>query len=150
MGPIPDSLYCFRLWPGPASLKHYYLDFVHANNPAKAVNSPLEFSLWMPMPSIKSLPSHLIPLPSLEERMGVRREDIRDGEERFVLVEGQDCFLRRPGLEDVAFTVPIRPVPHMFAVSIFCKMLCTGYFLNQCRHPPPLPLVDYPKNCTMK
>jgi len=124
LGPIPDPLYCFRLWPGPASLKHYYLDFVHANNPAKAVNSPLEFSLWMPMPSIKSLPSHLIPLPSLEERMGVRREDIRDGEERFVLVEGQDCFLW-VGRRCIHSSNPASPTlakpcsPYRFSVKCF-------------------------------
>jgi hypothetical protein len=47
-------------------------------------------------------------LPSLEENMGILRKDIRDGEERFVLIEGQECLLKRPGIEDVGFKVPVR------------------------------------------
>ncbi len=36
---IPDCEYCFRLWLGPASLRHYYLDFVLSSNTAKPFNS---------------------------------------------------------------------------------------------------------------
>ncbi len=47
-------------------------------------------------------------ITSLEERMGVPRHKIRPGEERFVLVEGQHCLLKRPGFKDVSFLVPLR------------------------------------------
>jgi len=108
LAPIPDSKFYFRLWPGPVIKRHYYLDFVSTGDLTKPVNSPLEFFLWAVTPSIPTLPAHFMPLPSLEENMGMQRKDIPDGEERFVLIEGQQCVLRRPGLQDVGFEVPIR------------------------------------------
>src|SRR6266511_2760870 len=116
-----QSEYCFRLWPGPASMKHYYLDFVHSSNTTKPFNSPGDFSLWVPIPSISSsLSTGVMQLFSLEENMGIQRSDIRDGEERFVLTGGQQCVLKRPGFRDVAFIVPIRsPISPHFPYANF-------------------------------
>jgi len=61
------------------------------------------FWLWTAIPS--SLSPSFIHVPSLEERMGIPRKDIRDGEERFILME---CPLKRTGFESIGFTVPTR------------------------------------------
>ena len=115
---IPGSCYCFRLWPGPVSRKHYYLDFVDSSNAQNPINSPIEFSLWTTTPTIPALSTNLMRVLSLEEKMGVRREDIRPGEERYILIEGQECVLRRSGKRDVSFTVPTRsPVGSHFKNS---------------------------------
>ena len=43
--------------------------------------------------------------------MGVPREDMPEGEEKFVLTEGMACRLGRPGLAAVYFEVPVRVRP---------------------------------------
>lgn len=89
-------------------MKQYCLDFVLSSNHAQPVNSPADFTLWTTIPNYPSLPTKMMQIISLEEKRGVRRSEIRSGEERFILVEGQHCLLKRPGFKDVSFIVPLR------------------------------------------
>ncbi len=102
-------------------MKQYCLDFVLSSDVTKAVNSPANFTLWTTFPTYSSLPTRLMQIHSLEETMGLHRDRIRPGEERFILVEGQHCLLQRPGFRGMSFTVPVRTpvVVHPFPDTDF-------------------------------
>lgn len=110
--PIPKSEYSIRLFPGNYRSREWGLDFVRSDT-GKPVNSPFKFELFV-IPNPKR--AWLEPgvggiLQSFERRFRIAQENIRPGEEKWILQDGQTCLLRRPGMKDVAFTVPIRPLP---------------------------------------
>ena len=73
------------------------------------VNSPFEYELWVvPNKNVPWLPSTTSRLYSLERSFGIPQEDILPGEEKFVLLEGTACLLKRPCMRSVYFEVPIR------------------------------------------
>ena len=45
---------------------------------------------------------------SLERIYGNRDEDVAPGAEKFLLMDGQTCLLKRPGHRDLRFTIPLR------------------------------------------
>jgi len=107
--PIPNSDYSLRLWGKGLELKREYcLDFVHSVT-GQPVNSPFEYELWVvPNKSAPWLPGVKSRIYSLERGFGIPQEDILPGEEKFVLLEGTNCVLVRPGMRSVHFEVPIR------------------------------------------
>ncbi|KAH9854436.1 hypothetical protein C2E23DRAFT_775856 [Lenzites betulinus] len=110
--PIPGSKYSIRLFPGSFSAAEYCMDFVESAT-GKPVNSPFEFELW----GIPNLEAPWLSIPmcgqlrSIEKAHGIKQKDIRPGEEKFILRDGQTCVLKRPGKRPFRFTVPIRQLP---------------------------------------
>ena len=110
MRPIPDSDYSIRLFPGNSALQEYCADFVRTST-GQAVDCPPNFELW-------SLPSGLAAsmgsrrLHSLERTFScfVRCRPDTTEAETFVLKDGQDYVLKRPGQRNVRFTVPTRAI----------------------------------------
>ena len=87
------------------------MDFVDTTT-GKPVNSPFQYELWE-VPSKDAHDAHLydqwpIQIYSVERYEGIPQEKIRPGEERFILNDGHTFLLKRPGKNDVRFTVPIR------------------------------------------
>lgn len=88
------------------------MDFVRTSN-GEPVNSPFEFELFaIPNPKRAWLePGVGAKLESFERRYRIPQAHIKPGEEKWLMQDGQTCLLRRPGMRDVVFTVPIRPLP---------------------------------------
>ena len=88
------------------------MDFVQTST-GEPVNSPFEFELFaIPNPKRAWLePGAGGQLRSFERGFRIKQEDILPGEEKWLLQDGQSCLLRRPGMKDLVFTVPIRPLP---------------------------------------
>ncbi|KAH9854451.1 hypothetical protein C2E23DRAFT_818741 [Lenzites betulinus] len=106
--PVPGSKYSIRLFPGSVSAAEYCMDFVESAT-GKPVNSPFQFELW----GIPNLEAPWLSIPmcsqlrSIENAHGIKQKDIRPGEEKVILRDGQTCVLKRP----FRFTVPIRQFP---------------------------------------
>lgn len=109
---IPQSDYSIRMWgTNMEKNREYCFDFVETatGNP---VNSPFEYELWaVPNQRTPWIPCQSARLCSLERSFGTRQEDIKPGGEKFVLLEGTPCFLKRPNMRSVYFVAPIRPRP---------------------------------------
>ncbi|KAI0373769.1 hypothetical protein BV20DRAFT_962352 [Pilatotrama ljubarskyi] len=111
--PVGGTQYSMRLWP--ASDRQWCFDFVNSIT-HEPKNKPFEFELWsVPLedPAMNRapwLPLDLVSrrLQSLEHGFGLKEEDIGEGEEKFVFMDGQTCVLKRPGHRDIRFTVPNR------------------------------------------
>ncbi|KAI0364691.1 hypothetical protein BV20DRAFT_983060 [Pilatotrama ljubarskyi] len=103
--PIPDSGCSIRLFPGAHDIAEYCMDFVKTTT-GRPVNSPFEFELWsVPNPETPWLTAGMtMQLRSIERAHRVKQEDIRPGEEKFILRDGQTCMLIRPGKRAVRFT----------------------------------------------
>ena len=103
----PDSEYSIRLFPGAFATKEYCLDFVRSDT-GEPVNSPFAFELW----AVPASPLDLVPpmkLKSLENAFsGLGGGKPKPGAEKFVMRDGMTCVLRRPGLKNVKFKVPVR------------------------------------------
>ncbi|TFK80516.1 hypothetical protein K466DRAFT_667619 [Polyporus arcularius HHB13444] len=114
--PIPDCDYSVRLWLADDTSGEVCMDFVH-NETKQPVNSPFEYELWA-MPSRATLWNEPALLASLESSFGAA---VLPGEEKFVMSEGQTCVLKRPGHQNVQFTVPrmARPTPENVHVLNF-------------------------------
>ncbi|OSD06833.1 hypothetical protein PYCCODRAFT_1474250 [Trametes coccinea BRFM310] len=110
--PIPDSKYSIRLFPGSLSSAEYCMDFVDSAT-GQPVNLPFEHELWsVPNPDTPWLTMPMVgKLRSAERSHGIQQEDIRPGEEKYFLRDGQTCVLMRPGKRPVRFTVPVRRRP---------------------------------------
>ncbi|KAH9850216.1 hypothetical protein C2E23DRAFT_887643 [Lenzites betulinus] len=110
--PIPDTQYSLRLFPGSLTSSEYCLDFVD-NETGAPVNSAFEFELW----AVPDWDNPLAGLPivqkmrSIENAHNIDTKDIRPGQEKFILRDGQTCVLARPGKMKIRFEVPIRPRP---------------------------------------
>ncbi len=114
--PIPNSSYSIRLFPGHAAAKEYCLDFVD-NRTGLPVNSPFKFELFG-APNTGALPGfRATPMMSLERGFGIPQDQIPPGHEKFLLMDGMTCVLRRPGHKDVRFTVPTRRQPPVAAAQ---------------------------------
>ncbi|KAI0671142.1 hypothetical protein C8Q78DRAFT_1034245 [Trametes maxima] len=110
---VTNSEYSIRLWPGP--VPHWCLDFVHAQT-LEPKNEPFDFELWaVPLadPVLNTAP--WLPLDTISRRLrtmeygfGIKDEDVKEGEAKFALMDGQTCVLKRPGERDIRFTVPNR------------------------------------------
>ena len=84
------------------------MDFVRTST-GEAVNPPFKFELWtVPSASTPWLRGMAMRVYSLERIYGNRDEDIASGAEKFLLMDGQTCFLRHPGHRDLRFTIPLR------------------------------------------
>ncbi|KAI0657792.1 hypothetical protein C8Q70DRAFT_264701 [Cubamyces menziesii] len=111
--PIPDSKYSIRLFPGSFTDAEYCMDFVDSET-GESVNTPFECELhagpgetdtpWMNFP-------HSMRIKSIEVARGRKFKDILPGEEKYILRDGQQCVLIRPGKPKIRFTVPIRKRP---------------------------------------
>ncbi|KAJ6541886.1 hypothetical protein B0H19DRAFT_1175068 [Mycena capillaripes] len=103
---IPNSHLAIRLFPGDLHPRNRVCFFdvfdTHTRSP---VNSPPSFRFTTVQPEIR--------LQSVEEVAGISREDIRPGEERFSVVEGTACRLRRGGALEFLFRIPVRSYPGM-------------------------------------
>ncbi|KAI9062949.1 hypothetical protein FKP32DRAFT_1592917 [Trametes sanguinea] len=112
--PIPDCKYSIRLFPGALSASEYCMDFVDSAT-GEPVNSPFEHELWsVPNPDTPWLSMPMVgKLQSAERNHGIKQEDIRPGEEKYFLRDGQTCVLMCPGKRPVRFTVPIRRRPEL-------------------------------------
>ncbi|KAI9062945.1 hypothetical protein FKP32DRAFT_1628462 [Trametes sanguinea] len=112
--PIPDCKYSIRLFPGALSASEYCMDFVDSAT-GEPVNSPFEHELWsVPNPDTPWLSMPMVgKLRSAERNHGIKQEDIRPGEEKYFLRDGQTCVLMRPGKRPVRFTVPVRRRPEL-------------------------------------
>ncbi|EPS98239.1 hypothetical protein FOMPIDRAFT_1051639 [Fomitopsis schrenkii] len=111
--PIPETDYSIRLWPGVAEQYQFCLDFVDTKR-GEAINSPIDYELWtVPNPVTPWLFMGAMRVFSLENNFGLETQDIRPGEEKFVLSEGMTYMFTRPGKKGLRFTVPIwrRPPP---------------------------------------
>lgn len=108
--PIPNSDFSVRLFPGAFGRQEYCLDFVRTDT-REAVNSPFDFEMWA-VPGPSSSPQVVVPMRirSLESASGVTPEDMKPGAEKFVLRDGMNCLLKRPGHRTARFVVPIRVV----------------------------------------
>ncbi|KAI0768662.1 hypothetical protein BD413DRAFT_629352 [Trametes elegans] len=108
--PLHNSGYAMRLWPGSFTAAEYCLDFVKKST-GEAVRTPPGYALWfVPDPSTPWLQgSAPVELVSLERGHGIPEDEILEGEEKFVLRDGMNCVLRRPGCRDARFTMPLRP-----------------------------------------
>lgn len=77
-------------------------------------NKPFEFELWVePLETSNKapwLPLSLLSmrLHSMEFGFGLTEEEIEEGAEKFALMDGQTCVLKRTGHRDIRFTVPNR------------------------------------------
>ncbi|KAI0759380.1 hypothetical protein BD413DRAFT_597982 [Trametes elegans] len=114
--PIADSDYSMRLWPGSITGSEWCLDFVHSKT-LEPKNAPFIFELWavavgdpIAINTAPWLPLDVVGerLKSLEHGFGMKPEQIPEGEEKFVLRDGQTCMLKRPGRRAIRFTVPNR------------------------------------------
>ncbi|KAI0642957.1 hypothetical protein C8Q79DRAFT_198853 [Trametes meyenii] len=108
---IPDSEYSIRLFPGSLSNSEYCLDFIDSRT-GEPVNSPFKFDLiCVPDPNAPIGSDPMFRMRPLECAFGIEADKIKPGNEKFVFRDGQHCVLRRPGLRDVRFTIPIRRRP---------------------------------------
>ncbi|KAI0642955.1 hypothetical protein C8Q79DRAFT_980828 [Trametes meyenii] len=108
---IPDSQYSIRLFPGSLHNSEYCLDFVDSRT-GEPVNSPFKFDLiCLPSPNAPIGSGPMVGMRPLECAFGMEADKIPPGEEKFLFRDGQHCILRRPGLRDVRFTIPIRRRP---------------------------------------
>ncbi len=114
--PIPNSSYSIRLFPGCAAAQEYCLDFVD-NRTGLPVNSPFKFELFGAPNTGASPGFRVTPMMSLERGFGIPQDQIPPGHEKFLLMDGMTCVLRRPGHKDVRFTVPTRRQPPVAAAQ---------------------------------
>ncbi|KAI0029648.1 hypothetical protein K488DRAFT_88540 [Vararia minispora EC-137] len=108
---IPESEYALRLWAqeGVAKRGMWVLDFVRTAD-EKPVNLPPGFKLWM-APWTSNLLRYAR-LDSSEILMGLAREEIRDGAEKWFVNEGMKCKLQRGSLDKgIVFHIPSRKSP---------------------------------------
>ena len=67
------------------------------------MNSPFTYELWT-TPGVMGPPMRLM---SLKRSFRIAQDEIKPGEGRFILMDGQTYRLRQPSKKDVQFTVPI-------------------------------------------
>ena len=85
----------------------------------RPTNSPFQFELWtIPNPSLPYSGTTPALVVSLEQNFGRSKREIPDGQEKFVLRDGQTCLLKRPGHKDVRFRVPVRRQPLAVAAPV--------------------------------
>ncbi|KAI0701423.1 hypothetical protein C8T65DRAFT_579678 [Cerioporus squamosus] len=112
--PIPGSPYALRLWPGAISEREFCVDYVLADDTSKSVNKPPGYELTLHVPT--PLPWLGIggqALDSLETNFGIQEDDILQGEEKFVVLDGMICTLEYPEQGAggaVRFEVPVRAI----------------------------------------
>jgi hypothetical protein len=68
-----------------------------------SINTPPSFRFSMILQSARPTPR----LMSVEEVAGILPEDILPGEERFAVLEGLKCWLRREGAADFFFQITL-------------------------------------------
>ncbi|KAH9855903.1 hypothetical protein C2E23DRAFT_866509 [Lenzites betulinus] len=111
--PLPDSDYSVRLFPGSKAASEYCLDFVLTKT-GEPVNSPFEFTLFAgPGATVPLGTTPTVGVRPLECSFGIPIDKIPPGKEKFLFRDGQLCTLRRPGHQDVQFTIPIRRRPEL-------------------------------------
>lgn len=107
--PVTGTPYSMRLWP--ASEELWCLDFVNSTT-HEPKNKPFKFELWAePLETPSKAP--WLPISVLSKRLhsmeyGFGLTEIEEGEEKFALLDGQTCVLKRDGHRDMRFTVPNR------------------------------------------
>lgn len=118
---IPQSAYSIRLFPGAQDIGEYCMDIVRTDT-GQPVNSPFAFELW----AVDDLDAPWLSITlggmrtdSLERRHGIAQDDIEPGAEKFLLSEGQDYLLKRPGYRDLRFKAPLRDCPRRYPVPEF-------------------------------
>ena len=73
-----------------------------------ATNAPPEFKLYrLPDPAAPTFFGVGL-ITSMERSFGVKPEEMRPGEEKFIVQEGAPCMLVRPGKRNVRFKIPCR------------------------------------------
>ncbi|KAJ7627776.1 hypothetical protein DFH06DRAFT_1006824 [Mycena polygramma] len=111
---IPDTTLGVRVFPGDMHPRDgmFFFDLYDVQKRCP-VNTPATYKFRM----IRLDEA----LHSAEVAAGVRREDIKPGEERFGAPEGTPCRLKRKGAADFLFRLPVHPkvpVPDLsFAVA---------------------------------
>ncbi|ETW75065.1 hypothetical protein HETIRDRAFT_108286 [Heterobasidion irregulare TC 32-1] len=112
---ITNDHLAIRLWDGGLQDDgQFLLDLVDSRT-KKPVNSPAGYKIYV-LPRVGRMLGIPGPLMSWEVATNIPRKDIKDGEERFSVLEGSPCMLRRPGKDDFFFAVPDRardPLPGM-------------------------------------
>lgn len=101
---VPDSEYTVRLWPASPSHQMHCLDFVDTET-TLPVNSPSDFELWTVLNVAPSTVEYQR-VHSLENIHGYYSEAIVAGEEKFVVRDGMQYALCRPGKEVFFFNAP--------------------------------------------
>ncbi|KAI9068883.1 hypothetical protein FKP32DRAFT_1617967 [Trametes sanguinea] len=106
--PIPRSDYALRLWPGSLLHAEYCLDFVDTRT-GQAVNVPTEHEIWaIPDPTTPWLQTATCLLASAERAYGIPVNEIKPGEEKYILRDGLACQLSINGQKIMRFEVPTR------------------------------------------
>ncbi|KAI0035993.1 hypothetical protein K488DRAFT_82602 [Vararia minispora EC-137] len=108
---IPKSEYALRFWAqeGVAKKGMWVMDFVRVVD-EKPVNLPPGFKLLMP-PRTSNLRRY-VQLDSFEILMGLVREEIHDGAERWFVNEGMKCKLQRESRDKgIVLHIPSRKSP---------------------------------------
>ena len=119
---LPPSTLLIRSNPNPTHPTFSFVTFRTASTPSGSSRdrSAVVSSAWtlckraLVRRSIhhSSSSSGRCPAPprvySLERIYGNRDEDVAPGAEKFLLMDGQTCLLKRPGHRDLWFTIPLR------------------------------------------
>ena len=134
-----ETLYAIRFWPG-AYLDEVFMDLLQAttNNPRRTddwvpVNRPREMQLHTLLPThFRHCNPHLGPdgiLLTLEQHMDCPPQDLKAGEEKWILKEGLYCGILWGNSEAViaTFRVPWKAVPEHdpMPVDTTCRDLDT-------------------------
>ncbi|KAI0639051.1 hypothetical protein C8Q77DRAFT_27903 [Trametes polyzona] len=109
--PLDGMEHSLRFWPGDIDDAEYCMDFV-VTATGEPINVPPGYELWaMPDPRTPWLTVASQQILSAEEVMGIPRNKIKPGEEKFILRDGMTCALRRTDstFQDIVFRVPMRP-----------------------------------------
>ena len=101
---IPDSKYVLRLWPASPSNQMHCLDFMDTQT-SQPVNSPLGFEIWTVLTNSPTTIEYQH-LYSMENIHGHYGEAIAAGQEKFVVRDGMQYALFRPGMEVFLFKAP--------------------------------------------
>ncbi|KAJ7627773.1 hypothetical protein DFH06DRAFT_1338948 [Mycena polygramma] len=101
---IPDTTVGVRVFPGDMHPRDgmFFFDLYDVDK-RRPVNTPAAYTFWMIWPRSDKA------LHSMEEYAGIRREDIKPGEERYSIPEGDACRLKRKGAADFLFRIPVHP-----------------------------------------
>ncbi|KZT11299.1 uncharacterized protein LAESUDRAFT_747054 [Laetiporus sulphureus 93-53] len=107
---IPGSNLALRIWGKGMEDEHYYcLDFVDKDT-LQAVNMPSDFKLYTVPPMDSWWRPHFGgQMFSLESEFQVPQQELKAGEEKFLLSEGDCIRLSRKGAKELYVNVPIRP-----------------------------------------
>ncbi|KAI0712003.1 hypothetical protein C8Q76DRAFT_566976, partial [Earliella scabrosa] len=107
---IPGSKYCLRIWPGSPDRREHCVDFALAEDTDRPVKPPGGYELCVESPTNRSwLGVGLNALKTLEEIMGVPKEQRKPEEAKFIVLDGMTCLLKCPrGIDDVRIDIPVR------------------------------------------